>query len=239
MKPHPCQWGIFIPLLAVLLFGGWRPAWGIDPEASLNAAGVIDFPTALDQPVTNLFHGTVEVIDLGEPDLSLANIRYGLQLGNFQALADFHLQTTPSEKFDFGEIRAKLRILPLDEIGTDIAIGILGRFVENSGEKVRIDDREASLFGVVTVQMLPFDNAGPLVLNFYLDNIFLDFGLKIGLADFISIVAEADYLHSQTNLEDRDFLKAGIEIEGEQNFYFQLYFSDRNDNFLVQIGSGF
>jgi hypothetical protein len=118
-------------------------------------------------------------------------------------------------------------------------VGILGRFVENKEERKRIDDREASLFTVVTVQLLPIEDAGPLVLNFYLDNLFLNIGFKIGIYQFISILGEGDYLHSNTAAKDRSTGRIGLEIEGEQNFYFQFYYSDRNDNAVVQIGTAF
>ncbi|MCZ6533756.1 MAG: hypothetical protein O7A08_12425 [SAR324 cluster bacterium] len=234
MKANACRWGILVLLLACS-----SNAWGLQPETSTNAAGVIKFPTALDQIETHAFHGSLEIFDIGDPDLRGENFRYGLQIGNFQLLTDLHFQTEPEEDFDFGEVRAKLRILPLDEFGTDIAVGILGRFVEKNEERKRIDDREASLFTVVTVQLLPIEDAGPLVLNFYLDNLFLNIGFKIGLYQFISIVGEADYLHSNTAARERSFGRLGLEIEGEQNFYFQLYFSDRNDNFVAQVGTAF
>ena len=129
-------------------------------------------------------------------------------------------------------------MLPLDEISTDIAVGLLYRFAE-SGEKKRFDDREASLFGIVTTQLQFIPDTEPLLLNVYLDNIFFSLGIELGIYQFIKIVAEGDYLHSRPDVVERGTGRIGIEIEGEQNFYFQLFFSDRTDNVLVQIGTGF
>lgn len=229
---------VCVVAVCILAAGFWGTAAARGSSSSINSAGVIDFPTALDQTEDNTFHGTLEIIDIGEPDLRLANLRWGLQLGNFQLLTDLHIQTEPGESFDFGEVRGKLRVLPLDEISTDIAVGILGRFAE-SGEKDRIDDREASLFAVLTTQIDVIGDAEPLMLNFYLDNIFFSTGFELGVYQFIKVIAEVDYRHSRTDVPDRTFGKFGIEIEGEQNFYFQLYYADRNENFLVQIGTGF
>jgi len=229
---------VCVVTVCILAAGCWGTAAARGSSSSIYSAGVIDFPTALDQTEDNTFHGTVEIVDIGEPDLRLANFRWGLQLGNFQLLTDLHIQTEPGEKFDFGEIRAKLRILPLDEISTDIAVGVLGRFAD-SGERARFDGRDASLFAILTTQIDVIGDAEPLMLNFYLDNLFFSFGFELGVYQFIKVVAEADYLHSRTDVPDRSFAKAGIEIEGEQNFYFQLYYADRNEHFLVQIGTGF
>lgn len=224
-------------ILAIVCFcGADAAAQGI--TESVNAASVIDFPTALDQTETHVFHAAVAIVDLGEPDVRLQNLRYGLQVGNFQLLTDVHMQTEPSERLNFAEIRAKLRVLPLDEISTDIAVGVLGR-IANSGEKNRIDDREASLFAIWTSQIAALDDAEPLLINFYLDNLFFSMGAEMGFYQFIKFVAEADFLHSQSDAPDRNFTKVGIEIEGEQNFYFQIYYSDRNDDVVVQIGTGF
>jgi hypothetical protein len=207
-------------------------------SSDIYSAGVIRFPTALDQTEDHTFHGTIEIEDIGEPDLAMNNARWGMQLGNFQLITDLHMETEPGEAFDFGEIRGKLRVLPLDEISTDIAVGLLYRFAE-SGEKQRFDDREASLFGVVTTRLDLIPDTEPLLLNLYLDNLFFSLGIELGIYQFIKLVAEGDYLHSRSDLIERGSGRIGIEIEGEQNFYFQLFYSDRTDDFLVQIGTGF
>lgn len=233
MRLPACVLGV---CLLVSGIPGSAQVWAV--TSSIYSAGVIRFPTALDQTEDNTFHATVEIEDVGEPDLAMANARWGIQFGNFQLITDLHLETEPGEAFDFGEIRAKLRVLPLDEISTDIAVGLLGRFAE-SGEKQRYDDRTASLFGIVTTQLDVISDAEPLMLNLYLDNLFFSIGIELGLYQFIKVVAEADYLHSVTDIPDRNTGRIGIEIEGEQNFYFQLFYSDRTENTLVQIGTGF
>jgi hypothetical protein len=214
-------------------------AWAVAPEAGINAAGLIEFPTALDQTLDHTFHFTTEIVDIGEPDLRLENLRYGYQLGNFQLLFDIHGRTEPERDFDYGEVRAKLRVLPLDEYSTDIAIGLLGRETDDDQGRARIDDRSASLFGVVTSRFFLLEATGPLLVNFYLDNLFASLGAKLEFYQFIMAVAEVDYLHSLTEAEDRAFGKIGLEIQGEQNFYFQVVYADRNENLLFQVGSGF
>jgi hypothetical protein len=229
--------GICIFTFGISGIAGTSPVWGV--TSSIYSAGVIRFPTALDQTEDNTFHGTVEIEDIGEPDLAMSNARWGLQIGNFQLLTDLHLETEPGEAFDFGEIRGKLRVLPLDEISTDIAVGLLFRFAE-SGEKQRFDDKEASIFGIITTQLdiIP-DAEEPLMLNLYLDNLFVSIGIELGVYQFIKVVAESDYLHSTTDVPDRSTGRLGIEIEGEQNFYFQLFYTDSTENFVVQVGTGF
>lgn len=222
--------------LLILSINGSGGAWA--QSSDIYSAGVIRFPTALDQTEDHTFHGTVEIEDIGEPDLAMNNARWGMQLGNFQLITDLHMETEPGEAFDFGVIRAKLRVLPLDEISTDIAVGLLYRFAE-SGEKKRFDDREASLFGIVTTRLDLIPDTEPLLLNVYLDNLFISLGIELGVYQFIRLVAEGDYLHSRPDIAERGSGRIGIEIEGEQNFYFQLFYSDRTDDFLVQIGTGF
>ena len=219
-------------------FGYSGVALGIDPAAGMNAAGVIDFPTALNQTVSHSFHASVEILDIGEPDLRMDNLRYGYQLGDFQLLTDIHLITKPDRDLDYAEMRAKLRVLPLDEIRTDIAVGYLGRLVEAEEDLARIDERKASLFIIITNQAYLFGTYS-LLTNIYADNLFVNFGLKMELYQFILLIGELDYLHSMPELPERTFSKVGIEIEGEQNFYFQFFYSNTNENFLVQIGSGF
>lgn len=219
--------------------------------AGIDAAGVIDFPTALDQTTRHTFHGTLEVFDLGEPDLRPLNVRYGFQLGNLQLLAESYWHTDPRE-FDHVEGKAKLRILNLDEFRTYAALGVLARYVDNKDkERAVIDDKPYSLFAVVTAELIPFANWDAFLVNLYLDNRFGSVGLKVPLYRFIRAVAEADYHHAGTE-QDRWRGKAGIELEGEQSFYIQFVYSDRSDHgpdtgknardqgrVRVQIGTGF
>lgn len=226
-------------LAALTLLAPVPGAWGVEPASGVNSAGVIEFPTALDQTRTHTFHASLEIFDIGEPDLRLQNVRYGYQLGNFQLLTDIHVMTTPERDVDFGEIRAKLKVLPLDEFATDVAIGLLGREAKDEAGEERLDDSSASLFAVITSQFHPLDDAGPLLVNFYLDNVFASLGWKFEFYQFVQFIGEVDFLHSLAEAEDRTVSKVGIEMEGEQNFYFQLYYSDRNENFLLQLGTGF
>ncbi len=234
MKARACFWG------GVILWLGcfWGTAWGIDPAAGVNSAEVIEFPTALNQILDHTFHATVEIVDIGDPDLRLENLRYGMQLGDFQLLADAHFITHPDREFNYGELRAKLRVLPLDEIRTNIAVGALGRYADDDAGKARIQNRSASLFTAITNQAYLFGTQG-LLTSLYLDNLIFSFGFKLEIYQFILLAGEADYLHSFTDAPERTFSKLGIEIEGEQNFYFQLFYSNAADDFLIQIGSGF
>jgi len=229
----------YLVVLALLCGTGWSTAWGLAPEASINSAGMIEFPTALDQSLAHTLHFTTEVVDIGEPDLRLENLRYGYQLGNFQLLLDLNARTVPERKFDYAELRAKLRVLPLDEFNTDVAVGFLGRKARDDQGEANIDHHSSSLFGIVTSRFFIWDSTGPLLFNFYVDNLYVSMGAKLEFYQFIMAIAEADYLHSQAEVEDRAFGKIGLEIQGEQNFYFQVVYSDRTENLLVQIGSGF
>ncbi len=243
---------------AALLAAAPAAAWGAKASTGegINTAGVIDFPTALDQPTTHTFHGTLEVFDLGEPDLRVQNMRYGFQLGNLQLLADGYWGTDP-KKFEHGEAKAKLRVLNLDEFRTYAAVGFLGRFVDGTGKardekaKAVLDDKTYSLFAVVTAELFPVAHWDAFLLNFYLDNRFGSLGLKVPVYQFIRAVAESDYHHAGDE-KDRWRSKVGVELEGEQSFYFQVYYADHADNgsakskdpktqgrVRVQIGTGF
>jgi hypothetical protein len=222
-------------------------AWAIDPSKGLNAAGVIDFPTALDQNTTHTIHGTVEIFDLGEPDLRAVNLRYGFQVGQLQLLADTYWQTDPKE-YDHSEVKAKLRILSLDEYRTYAAFGIVARYVDKKDkEPFVIDDRRYSLFAVVSAEFYPIAKWDAMLANFYVDNRFASFGLKFPVFDFIRVVAEADYHHGLDDelagltdkQKERWQSKIGIELEGEQNFYVQLYYSTAGEHARLQIGTGF
>jgi hypothetical protein len=222
-------------------------AWSADPGQGIHAAGVIDYPTALDQTTTHTFHGTVEIFDLGEPDLRPVNLRYGFQIGNLQLLADTYWQTDPKE-YANSEAKAKLRVLSLDEFRTYLAIGFLARYVDKKEkEPIVIDDRRYSLFAIVTSEFFPFASWDAFLVNVYVDNRFASLGLKVPLYQVIRAVAEGDFHHGlNTELKnltkeqkERWQGKIGIELEGEQNFYVQLYYSTAGDHARLQIGTGF
>jgi hypothetical protein len=217
------------------------------PGQGINTAGVIEFPTALDQATTHTFHATVEIFDLGEPDLRPVNFRYGFQIGNFQLLADTYWRTEPKE-YGYSEAKAKLRVLNLDEFRTYGAIGFLARFVDKKEkEPVAIDDRRYSLFAAVSAELFPFASWDAFLVNLYVDNRFASFGLKVPVYQFIHVVAEADYHHGldedlpglSRKEKERWHSKAGIELEGEQNFYLQLFYSSAGEHARLQIGTGF
>lgn len=230
-------WLLVLFALALLL----RPAGGhaFELEQGVYQAGVIDFPTALNQPTTHTFHGTIELTDVGEPDLNLYNLRYGFQYGAFQLLTDFNWSIDPVHEFDYGEVKAKLQVLALDEFRSYLAVGFLARGVEHSEERpARIDDRTASLFGISTFEIFPFSDWGGFLINLYLDNRFVTLGTKIQLYQSIQFVGEVEHLHD-TLREDDTNGRAGISFEGLQNFYFQLLWSDEGEHLLAQIGTGF
>ena len=235
MKRNVLRW----PLLAAGLLLVCIVASAQEVRSGVNSAGVIEFPTDLDQELTHVFHGSLTFLDVEEPDLAFTNLRYGFQLGNFQLLTDLNARAEPDKEFDFGEIRAKLRVLPLDSISTNIAVGFMGRFTDSDAVKKRLADRSASLFVILTSELFLFDDLDGVLLNFYLDNLNGNLGVKVPVFQFIKVIAELDYLHGPENLDDRGSFKAGIEGEGEQNFYFQLYYSDLTEHFVFQIGSGF
>lgn len=227
------------PLLAAGLLLVCIVASAQEARSGVNDAGVIEFPTALDQELTHVFHGSLTFLDIEEPDLAFTNLRYGFQLGNFQLLTDLNARAEPDKEFDFAEIRAKLRVLPLDSISTNIAVGFMGRLTDSDAVKKRLADRSASLFVILTSELFLFDDLDGVLFNFYLDNLNGSLGLKVPVFQFIKAIAELNYLHGPENLDDRGSFKAGIESEGEQNFYFQLYYADLTEHFVIQIGSGF
>lgn len=205
--------------------------------AGVNSAGVIDFPTSLDQTKQHTFQGTIHLVSIPDTDLQPSNFRYGLQLGNFQLLTDIHMNTVDDRGFNYGEIRAKLKVLPLDDLRTDISVGLLGRYADSTAGETAIDDRISSLFVVVTSQVFLFGET-PMLTNVYLDNLYFSLGVKLQAYQFVTAVAEADYVLSDA-VAERSFGKIGVEIEGEQNFFFQIFYSSRFNDFMVQIGSGF
>lgn len=227
--------GVLMALCA-LVFGQAR---AFELEEGLYAAGIIDFPTALNQPTTHTFHGTLELTDISEPDLNLYNLRYGLQIGVFQLIADLNYTVEPRHGFDYGEVKAKLQVLSLDEFRTYVAVGLLARLVEKSEEReARIDDKTASLFAITSIELFPFEQWGGFLVNFYLDNRFFTLGLKVQIYQSIQFVGEIEHLHSTLREEDTHG-RAGVSFEGLQNVYFQLFLSDEGEHVLVQIGTGF
>lgn len=226
-------------LLAILLLPlGASRALGLELQPGINTSHIIEFPTALDQPVDHTLAVALDVVDFGEPDIRTKNLRYGFQWGNAQLLADAHYIPEPDRKFDHGEVRAKLRLLTLDDYLASFAVGVLGRYTDTKEGDARIDDKPYSFLGVFTVELFPFDSWGGFLFNVYLDNRWASVGTKVQLIQQLKFVGEYSWLHS-TDIEDRGFGKMGIEIEGEQVFYFQLLFDDRTENAVIQLGTGF
>lgn len=216
-------------------------AWAEELEPGVNAAGVIDFPTALDQPTPNTLHGTLDFIDLAAPDVRPVNARYGRQFGNLQLLADINWRTEPVREFDYGEAKAKLRVVSFEAQRTFIAIGALGRWTDQkSKDEARLDNKPYSLLGVLTTELYPFDQWGAFLLNFYVDNRFADLGLKVQLYQGIMFLTEVDYHHGDVNDAPNEWrTKAGFEFAGGQNFYTQILYDDAGNHARIQIGTGF
>jgi hypothetical protein len=224
-------------LLALALLPAGAAAFEL--EQGVYQAGIINFPTALNQPTTHTIHGTLELTDITKPELNLYNIRYGFQYGAFQLISDLNFTIENEHDFDYGEVKAKLQVLSLDEYRSWVAVGLLGRFVRNSAEReLRIEDKTASLFVISTFEIFPFNQSGGVLANVYLDNRFLTFGLKLQVYQSIQIVGEAEHLLS-TVRQDKNNQRLGVAFEGLQNFYFQLLWTDQGRHVLAQIGTGF
>ena len=229
---------IGVGLLWALAWPGF-PATAVGLEHGVNTAGIIKYPTALNQPTTHIIHGTLELTDIGDPDLNFYNIRYGLQLGGFQLLTDLNFTLEPTHEFNYGEIKGKMQLLNLEEFRLAIALGLLGRAVKNSAEKeARIDGKSASLFGIVSVELFPFDRWGGFLVNFYLDNRVFELGLKVQLYNTIQAVLEGEILHSTLREDDRN-VRGGISIDGGKNLYVQFLVTDEGENYMIQVGGGF
>jgi hypothetical protein len=119
-----------------------------------------------------------------------------------------------------------------------LALGVLGRYTDSDEAEARIDEKTYSFMGIFTVELFPFDDWGGILLNAYLDNIFFTAGLKVQLLEQVKFIAELRYLHS-TDIDNRTHSKAGIEIEGEQVFYFQLVYDEATERAVIQLGTGF
>lgn len=235
MRVVACIAGLLVLLAAAL--PAQAPA--ADLEQGINQAAVISFPTALNQPTTNNLATTVELTDIAKPKLNLYNIHYGFQHGAFQLINDLNFSIEPTHEFDYGQIRAKLQVLSLDEYRSYVAVGLLGRAVRHSDERqARIDNKTASLFAVSTFEIFPFQNWGGFLFNVYLDNRFLTLGTKIQLYQSIQFVGEAEHLIS-TKRSDKNNARLGVSFEGEQNAYFQILWTDQGKHWLAQIGTGF
>lgn len=229
---------IGVGLLWALAWPG-APADAVELEHGVNTASIIKYPTALNQPTTHTVHGTLELTDIGEPELNIYNLRYGLQLGGFQLLTDLNFALEPMHEFDFGEVKGKMQLLNLEEFRLAVALGLLARVVRESEEReARIDGKTASLFGIVSVELFPFDRWGGFLVNFYLDNRVFELGLKVQLYNTIQLVLEGELLHSTLREDDRN-VRGGISIDGGKNLYVQFLVTDEGANYMIQIGGGF
>ena len=241
---HPTPLNIKKCLLVLAFLAAWTAllsprAQAFELEEGVNNAGVISFPTALNQISTHLISANIEITDIKEPDLNLANLRYGLQLGAFQLLTDANYVLEPEHEFDYLEVKGKLQVLGMEEYRSYLALGFLVRGVEKAEEReARIDDRTTSLFAISTFEVFPFETWGGVLINVYLDNRFGVLGMKLQIYQSVQVVAEAERLHS-TEREEPNHIRAGVSFEGVQNTYVQLLWSDVGDNILMQIGTGF
>lgn len=242
-----------LPALLGALLLCWTPGAGAQfLEEGMSTSSMVNYPTARDQLTDHALHASFQIEDIEEPLINLESFRYAFQLGNFQVMADARSRLEPEHEFDYAEVKGKLRVLNLDELRTNGAIGILGRGVEEHDEelerKARIDDRESSLFGVLTTEVFPFQTWGGVLLNFYLDNRVFSTGAKFQVYQFIKIVDESTWYHSREvdayeavfgEEPDNQTNTLGLEFEGEQNFYFQLLYEDVSDSALIRLGTGF
>ncbi|MBI3994112.1 MAG: hypothetical protein HY342_12630, partial [Candidatus Lambdaproteobacteria bacterium] len=146
--------------------------------------------------------------------------------------------TEPEKEFDHAEVKAKLRLVTFDKVLSSVALGLLGRATDSEEGDARIDDKPFSFFGIFTVELFPFGNWGGFLVNVYLDNRFLSTGLKVQLIDQLQFVGETAFLHS-TDVKERTSYSAGVEIDGEQKFYFQVFYNDPADRVSIQLGTGF
>ena len=233
---HSRYWIGWLFFLGTLLHPEMASA--IDPSAGTNAANVIYFPTALNQVNNHTIRTSLDVVDIGKPDMRVENLGYGYQLGDLLFQLDVHAITRPKLEHFYSELRIKLRVLPLDEIRTTIALGLLGRHTEDDVIWDTLNERRASLFFIATNEAYLF-GSNSMLSNFYLDNVHANLGLKVEVYQFIMAIAEVDYYHSTPQLPDRNRGRIGFEIEGEQNFFFQLFYADTYDNVLVQLGTTF
>jgi hypothetical protein len=209
-------------------------------DLSANPAGIIQYPTALDQLTPNSVRGTLEIYDLAAPDLRPANLEYGRQWNNVQLLADMDWQPR-ARAFDHAEAKAKVRAINFDTQRTYIALGAIARWTDQTSKwKPVFDNRPYSLLGILTTELYPFDAWGAFLFNFYVDNRFADLGLKVPLYESIKFVAETDYHHGDVNNAPRKWRnKAGLEFDGDKDFYMQLFFDDAGNHTRVQMGWGF
>jgi len=234
-------------VLAVLLTAGSisAPAGRVLAEdlfgagPGVNVANIIRYPTAFDQFTDHTFHTTIVIEDYSKPDLRLANLRYGFQLGNLQLLADSNHQTKPETDFENGVLRAKLRIATVDAIRTVFAIGVMGRYTANKPAFERISRRPYSLLMAITTEVIPFDEWGGLLVNGYLDNLVGVVAFRFQLYGFIHLVAEGEYFHYKELIQRDPSYTAGLELETEANVYTQLLYNDTTKQSAIQIGFGF
>lgn len=217
-----------------------RTAIAQELEPSVNASSIIDFPTALDQVTPNIIHGTVETFDLAAPDLRPTAVGYGHQWGVFELLTDMYWQPQ-TRSFSYAEAKAKVRTINIDSQRTYIAFGAIARWTDQTSKhETVLDNKPYSLLGILTTELYPIDAWGAFLLNFYVDNRFADLGLKVQLYDAIKFVAETDYHHGDVNdLKNKWRSKAGVQFDGDKNFYMQLLYDDGGNHVRIQLGGGF
>jgi hypothetical protein len=231
--------------LPVIMAALWLVASGThlaaqDLEPSVNAASVIDFPTALDQPTPNILHGTFEVFDLASPDLRPTGLTYGHQWNNVEVLTDAYWQPQ-TRTFDYADAMAKVRAINIDAQQTYIAFGAIARWSDQPGKtETVLDNKPYSLLAILTTELYPIESWGAFLLNVYLDNRYADAGLKVQLYPLIKLVAETDYHYGDINDDPHKWRnKVGVQFDGDKNFYMQLLYDDAGNHVRVQMGTGF
>ena len=215
----------------------WVSAYEL--EQSGNMASISYFPTAFDQPTATLVRTGLEFEDIKEPIINLSNALLGLQWRNLNLGIEGNFQLEPEYEFDYMQARLKARVVNLDEFRTYMAFGILGRWVPIEEERLwRIDDRPASLFAILSIELFPMDDWGGVLFNFYLDNRYFSSGFKVQLYPSIQALGEFDYLHD-TWRQDKISGRGGLEFYSEENFFFQLLYSDVGHRWFSVIGMAF
>ncbi len=250
-------------IILVLTFWGGVLAGGCSSNAEFAPSGseVIKWPSANRQSTGKALSVGAEVVSAEDGSFRLKGVRYGLQKDIVQFVIEG--RDTPKHGFDYLETRLKLSLIESEEQRIAFALGILGRFTENSARgKERIDNRKSSLFLVTTAELYPFVSLGGVRTNLYLDNRVLSLGLEYQLSYAIKLLAEGDYLFARKKrLEDKqdeevresrrlglpepkkepiDYRDArgGLEIANGA-FYVQILVGDDADGVVIQTGGGF
>ncbi|MDH4120487.1 MAG: hypothetical protein OEV94_02125 [Deltaproteobacteria bacterium] len=227
----------------------------------VNAAGLVRYPTAFDQYTDNYLRFNVEIHDLALPDLRMSNVFFGHQFGSLQVTADANFRTVPEKAFDNLTARAKLRLVTLEPMMLSFGFGLVGRYADSPVSADRMAHRNFSLMFATTAEVIPFDEFGGLLVNFYLDNLVAVPGFRFQISNFIHLIGEGIIIHEKTlsnhNLAQTTYSSftptattasllpattrfvGGLEIESDNNLDFQLLYDSESMSGQFQVGWGF